>query len=51
MTEILIGRNDSTSVGLDPHYRNRHCIIGTMGGQLRRQIPHGVLDGIFDGKC
>ncbi len=32
MTEILIGRNDSTSVSLDPHYGNRHGMIAGATG-------------------
>ena len=32
MTEILIGRNDSTSVNLDPHYGNRHGMIAGATG-------------------
>ena len=32
MTDILIGRNDSTSVGLDPHYGNRHGMIAGATG-------------------
>ena len=32
MTEILIGRNDSTSVTLDPHYGNRHGMIAGATG-------------------
>ncbi|OOG47104.1 helicase HerA-like domain-containing protein [Rhodanobacter sp. C01] len=32
MTEILIGRNDSTSVDFDPHYGNRHGMIAGATG-------------------
>ena len=32
MTDILIGRNDSTSVSLDPHYGNRHGMIAGATG-------------------
>jgi DNA helicase HerA-like ATPase len=32
MTEILIGRNDSASVSLDPHYGNRHGMIAGATG-------------------
>jgi len=32
MTEILIGRNDNTSVSLDPHYGNRHGMIAGATG-------------------
>jgi DNA helicase HerA-like ATPase len=32
MTDILIGRNDSTSVCLDPHYGNRHGMIAGATG-------------------
>ncbi|MGH8159044.1 MAG: helicase HerA-like domain-containing protein [Rhodanobacter sp.] len=32
MTDILIGRNDITSVGLDPHYGNRHGMIAGATG-------------------
>lgn len=32
MTEILIGRNDSTSVNLDPRYGNRHGMIAGATG-------------------
>jgi len=32
MTDILIGRNDSASVNLDPHYGNRHGIIAGATG-------------------
>ena len=32
MTEILIGRNDSTSVSLDPRYGNRHGMIAGATG-------------------
>ncbi|MEP6900034.1 MAG: helicase HerA-like domain-containing protein, partial [Rhodanobacter sp.] len=32
MTEILIGRNDSTSVSLDPQYGNRHGMIAGATG-------------------
>jgi hypothetical protein len=32
MTDILIGRNDSTSVNLDPHYGNRHGMIAGATG-------------------
>jgi len=32
MTDILIGRNDSTSVELDPHYGNRHGMIAGATG-------------------
>src|SRR5574337_295425 len=58
MTDILIGRSDSTSVTLDPRYGNRQGMIETMskqmartaGSQLGRQILRGVLGGIFGGK-
>ncbi|HWX67537.1 MAG TPA: hypothetical protein VNZ27_14040 [Rhodanobacter sp.] len=39
MTDILIGRNDSTSVSLDPHYGNRHGMIETFGKQIRTADP------------
>ena len=32
MTDILIGRNDSASVSLDPHYGNRHGMIAGATG-------------------
>ena len=32
MTEILIGRNDSSDVSLDPHYGNRHGMIAGATG-------------------
>ncbi len=32
MTDILIGRNDSISVSLDPHYGNRHGMIAGATG-------------------
>ena len=32
MTEILIGRNDDTSVSLDPRYGNRHGMIAGATG-------------------
>ncbi len=32
MTDILIGRNDSTSVSLDPRYGNRHGMIAGATG-------------------
>ncbi|QEE25197.1 DUF853 family protein [Rhodanobacter glycinis] len=32
MTDILIGRNDSTSVSLDPHFGNRHGMIAGATG-------------------
>ncbi|MEP7184252.1 MAG: helicase HerA-like domain-containing protein [Rhodanobacter sp.] len=32
MTEILIGRNESASVSLDPHYGNRHGMIAGATG-------------------
>ena len=32
MTEILIGRNDSAEVNLDPHYGNRHGMIAGATG-------------------
>ena len=32
MSQILIGRNDSTSVSLDPHYGNRHGMIAGATG-------------------
>lgn len=48
MTEILIGRNDSTSVNLDPRYGNP--VVRTMVSQIGRQILRGVLGGIFGGK-
>ncbi|HWU78263.1 MAG TPA: helicase HerA-like domain-containing protein [Rhodanobacter sp.] len=32
MTDILIGRNDSASVDLDPHYGNRHGMIAGATG-------------------
>jgi DNA helicase HerA-like ATPase len=32
MTDILIGRNDSTGVGLDPQYGNRHGMIAGATG-------------------
>ncbi|MEO6799420.1 MAG: helicase HerA-like domain-containing protein [Rhodanobacter sp.] len=32
MTDILIGRNDSSSVSLDPHYGNRHGMIAGATG-------------------
>lgn len=38
MTDILIGRNDSASASLDPHYGNRH---GMIAGTKRRQ---GVIE-------
>jgi len=58
MTQILIGRNDSTGVSLDLCYGNRQGMIETMGkqvvhtvgSQLGRQILRGVMGGIFGGK-
>jgi DNA helicase HerA-like ATPase len=32
MTEILIGRNDTASISLDPHYGNRHGMIAGATG-------------------
>ena len=46
MTDILIGRNDSASVSLDPHYGNRHRPIT----EAVRTALRGVLGGIFGGK-
>ena len=42
MTDILIGRNDSASVSLDPRYGNRHRLIA--------EALRGVPGGIFAGK-
>ena len=46
MTDILIGRNDSASVSLDPRYSNRHSMIA----EAMRAALRGVLGGIFGGK-
>lgn len=54
MTDILIGRHDSASVCLDPHYGNRHDMIESAsraaGSRLGQQIVRGALRGIFGGK-
>ena len=43
MTDILIGRDDSACAHPDPHYGNRHGMIG-------QQIVRGVPDSSFGGK-
>jgi hypothetical protein len=64
MNRILIGRNDSISVWLDPRYGNCHgtiagatgagksvsLIVLTMIETMGRQILRGVLGSIFGGK-
>ncbi|GAB2549752.1 hypothetical protein [Rhodanobacter koreensis] len=48
MTDILIGRNDSTSVGLDPHYGDRRGKIETIGKQVAHTTgsqPGGMFGG------
>ena len=45
MTDILIGRNDSASVSLDPRYSNRHNMIA----EAITEALRGVLGGIFFG--
>jgi hypothetical protein len=64
MNRILIGRNDSISVWLDPRYGNRRGMIaGATGAEksmslmglttietMGRQILHGALGSIFGGK-
>lgn len=49
MTDILIGRNDGTGVGLEPHYGNRRGKIETMGKQVARTMG-SQLGGMFGGK-
>jgi hypothetical protein len=58
VNDILIGKNDTSAVELDPHFGNRHGMIETMAThtvrtmrrQLGWQVLRGVLGGIFDGQ-
>ena len=49
MTEILIGRNDSASVCLNPRYA-LVTACRAVGSRLGQQIVRGLLGGIFGGK-
>ena len=48
MSEILIGRNDSASVSLDPHYGNRHGMIaGATGTGFLKDLTPSFLGSFF----
>jgi hypothetical protein len=51
MNLILIGRNDSASISLDPRYSNRHGMIASANAsQIDPQIARGVRGGSFGGR-
>src|SRR5690348_2432344 len=45
MTDILIGRNDSTSVGLDAHYGDRDAMIAGATGTGKSVALMGLAEG------